>query len=211
MRTRRQLAVLLILLAVAPGCATTGARDLPGWAEARGADLMDVIGLRVALGPGLGAYLRLTEVAQLGYLSIGEAELYLPSPQGASLRAFPAVVFGLRGRYGGLWFESSTEFMLPGFSTRDYTVVNVRERPIQRESIAGYVTPNGEYDDWRYELGLGVHLIVVGIQFEVRPLQGIDFIAGLLGYDPAGDDVTGSTEMPENSAQGGSSVEISGN
>jgi hypothetical protein len=201
MRCCRPLAVLVILLAVAPGCAATGARDVSGWAEARGADLMDVIGLRVAVGPGLGVYARVTEVLQLGYLSMGRAELYLPSPSDASLRSFPAVVFGLRGRYGGIWFESSTEIMLPGFSNRDYEVAIVRERPIQRESIAGYVTPHGEYDNWEYEVGVGVHLFVLGVQAELRPFEVIDLLAGLLGYDPAGDDVTGSTDVSEDGVQ----------
>ncbi|GEM_PF-1964595 len=194
--------VVLLAGALLPGCASTGPQDFTGWAEARGADFMDVFGVRIALGPGLGAAVRVTEAIQLGYIAMGQAELTLPSPKGVSLRGFPALVFGLRGRYGGLWYESSEELRLPGFSSRDFEVSTSREQPIQRESIAGYMTPHGEYDNWRYEIGAGVYFFVAGAEAEVRPLELLDLLAGLLGYDPAGDDLPGSAEVPAGSVPG---------
>ena len=195
-------ALVLAVAACLTGCASTGPQDFTGWAEARGADFMDVFGVRIALGPGLGAAVRVTEAFQLGYIAMGQTELSLPSPTGVSLRGFPALVFGLRGRYGGLWYESSEELLLPGFSSRDYEVNTTRDQPIQRESIAGYVTPHGQYDNWRYEIGAGLHFFVAGIQAEVRPLELLDLLAGLLGYDPAGDDLPGSTTASTGSVPG---------
>lgn len=194
MRCPRQLVAVLIALTCLTACASTGPRDVSGWTEARGADLMDIFGLRIAVGPGLGATVRVTEALQFGYMAMGQAELSLPSPKGVSLRGFPAVVFGMRGRYGGIWYESSQELMLPGFSSRDYGARTVHDRPIQREVISGYVTPHGQHDNWQYEIGLGAHFLAVGVQAEVRLLEALDFLAGLLSFDPAGDDLPGLAE-----------------
>ena len=186
-----RLAPFLALFAcLGTGCAVSqGPTDGPGWLEARGADFLDMFGVRLSLGAGLGAYARATEFAQLGFMKKGPAEQDLPAPQGGSARAVPCVVIGNIGRYGGMWFESSTEGMLPGWSTRDI-VREVESRPlIVRENISGYVTPHGEYDDWRWSLGLGLHLIVAGLEAELRPLQIVDFFAGIAGFDPAGDDL----------------------
>jgi len=169
----------------APGCVSpTGPRDTLGWLEARGADLMDVVGVRVGIGPGLGAYVRATEFVQLGFLLRGPSERDIPSPNHAELRSVPCFMFGTIGRYGGAWFESTHEFMLPGWSTRDEA-----GDPIAREVLAGYVSPQGREDRWREAVGVGVHALLVGAEVEVRPFQLFDFLVGLVGYDPSADDV----------------------
>ena len=200
----RAVALMLALLLPAllgPGCAgLTGRRDVGSWFEARGADLMDVFGARVSVGVGLGAYVRATQYAQLGFMLRGPAESTLVGASEGSradsfrLRSVPCLMFGTIGRYGGLWFDSTREFMVPGWSSRDEP-----RSPIRRDVVAGIVPVEGLQDDWRGEIGLGVHLLLVGFEIEVRPWQFIDFLGGLVGYDPSGDDVPvagGGAEPP---------------
>ena len=189
--SRARLAPALLLLALLPACVGgTGRRDVGSWMEARGADFMDMVGVRVGVGVGLGVYVRATEWLQLGFMRRGPTETSLVGGSGTvreesfRVRGVPCAMFGTIGRYGGLWTESTREVMLPGYSNR-FDVVS----PIRREIIAGVVPLDGLADDWEASFGLGVHAIVLGLEAEVRPLQIVDFIAGLLGYDPAGDDV----------------------
>jgi hypothetical protein len=155
-----------------------------GWVEARGADLMDVFGVRLAFGAGLGIYVRATEYAQLGFVIRGPSEGGLPKPEDVELRSVPCLVVGTIGRYGGAWFETSSEYMFPAWSTRDSDLLY-----IHRKVIVGYVSPHGRLDAWRGAVGGGVHLLLVGVEAEVFPFEIVDFIAGLVGYDPSGDDV----------------------
>lgn len=189
------LAGLLLLLG-ASGCAAVGPRDAQGWFEARGADVMDVVGVRVAFGTGLGAYVRATRYVQLGAVYKGPAERDLPHPKDASLRSVPVFTFGTIGRYGGAWFEASQEWMLPGWSSRDGDPLL-----IDREVIAGYVTPHGRGDEWAQSFGLGAHLFLVGAEAEVRPWEIVDLVAGLVGYDPSGDDVPVASSSSSDAAE----------
>lgn len=180
----------------AGGCASSGTSSgAPSWAAARGADFMDIFGVRVAIGPGLGIYVRATRYAQLGMIRKGPGERNLPAPKGGSSRSVPYIAAGTIGRYGGLWFEESAEIMLPGWSSRDSGNRVAALYTIEREPIAGYVTPDGTRDNWDESFGGGVHLLLVGAEGEVRPYQLFDFFAGLFGYDPAGDDL-GSDGSP---------------
>jgi hypothetical protein len=196
MSPARLIACLVLAAAMAPGCAVSqGRRDPPGWLAARGADFMDIVGLRVYVGPGLGAYVRATQYVQLGILKKGPGEQDLPAPKGDDLRAIPCVGFGTIGRYGGLWLEGSSEVMFPGWSSRDRAPSAESPLAIRRETLAGYVAPHGELDMWRESFGLGAHLLLAGVEAEVRPFQLIDFLGGIAGYDPAGDD------LPDDSAR----------
>ncbi len=184
-------ALLLALLLPALGCAgATGRLDVGSWFEARGADLMDTVGVRVGVGVGLGAYARVTRYAQLGFMFRGPAERSLVGgsesarSQDFQPRALPCLMFGTIGRYGGLWTENTRELMLPGWSNRD----GLRS-PIQRESLSGSVSHDGSADGWEHELAVGLHVILLGAEVGVRPFQIVDFFAGLFGYDPSGDDV----------------------
>lgn len=192
-RVSRSLLLLGLLAACAASTACAGPagrRDVSSWMEARGADFMDVFGLRVAVGVGLGAYVRCTEYAQFGVLFRGPAESRLvvsaetPHTEDFHVRGVPCVVAGTIGRYGGLWYENSHEVMLPLYDNRDDAL-----SPIHREIIAGLVPIDGRGDDWRGSVGAGVHAFLAGGEFEVRPWQAVDFLAGLIGYDPSGDDV----------------------
>lgn len=184
MRSSR-LFVLVGVLLLTPACVSpTGPRDTLGWLEARGADLMDIVGVRVAVGAGLGAYARVTEYVQLGFMLRGPSERDIPTPNHAELRSVPCFMFGTIGRYGGAWFESTHEFMLPAWSSRDEPGT-----AIAREVLAGYVSPQGEEDLWRESVGVGAHFLLVGVELEVRPYQIFDFLGGLIGYDPSADDV----------------------
>ena len=185
----------LVLLAgfacLGTGCAgLTGPRDTGSWLEARGADFMDIFGVRLAVGPGLGVYVRATEYLQLGAMYRGPSEAQLvgaadsPGEDSFRVRGVPCLMFGTIGRWGGMWTERSREVMVPGYSNRD-----APRSPIRRESIAGIVPEDGTADNWRASFGLGLQVVVLGAEAEVRPLQILDFLGGLVGYDPAGDDV----------------------
>ncbi len=192
--------VLAAALALAPGCASAaGPRDTLGWMEARGADLMDVFGVRVAFGAGLSAYVRATEYVQLGFVLRGPDQRELPKPEDSRLRSVPCFMVGTIGRYGGAWFDTTRELMFPAWSSRDEDVLN-----IDRRVIAGYVSPHGRQDNWRGAFGAGVHLVLVGVEAEVFPWEIWDFVAGLVGYDPSGDDVPvgpPSDEDPDRAAE----------
>ncbi len=189
---RSPLAAALLLALLLPACVgPAGRRDLGSWLEARGADAMDVVGVRIGVGIGLGAYVRASEWAQLGLMRRGPAESSLLGggsgsvrEEGFRVRGVPCAMFGTIGRWGGLWTESSREIMLPAYSNRGDVIA-----PIRREIVAGAVPLDGLADDWRLSLGAGVHAVILGLEAEVRPLQMLDFLSGLLGYDPAGDDV----------------------
>jgi hypothetical protein len=190
-RRARALLLLLPLLSMLGACAgPAGRRDVGGWFTARGADFMDVLGLRIGVGIGLGAYVRATEWVQLGMMWRGPSETSLVGASGSvrtegfQVRGVPCAMMGTIGRYGGLWSEYSREVMLPGYTNRRDVVP-----PIRREVFAGVVPPDGLADDWEASFGIGVHAVVLGLEAEVRPLQFLDFLAGLLGYDPSGDDV----------------------
>ena len=195
-RARRASVLSRLVLAVglagaASGCAgLTGPRDTGSWLEARGADFMDIFGVRLAVGPGLGAYVRATEYLQLGAMYRGPSESQLvgaadsPGEDSFRVRGVPCLMFGTIGRWGGLWTERSREVMVPGYSNRDEP-----RSPIRRESIAGIVPEDGRADNWRASFGLGVQVVILGAEAEVRPLEIFDFLGGLVGYDPATDDV----------------------
>lgn len=188
---RRPLLAAALLALLLPGCiGPAGRRDAGSWLEARGADAMDIVGLRLGVGIGLGAWVRATEWAQLGLMRRGPTETDLVGGSGTAhaegfrVRGVPCAMFGTIGRWGGLWTESSREILLPAYSNRGDVVP-----PIRREVVAGAVSPDGSADDWRLSFGAGVHALILGVEAELRPVQVLDFVAGLLGYDPAGDDV----------------------
>ena len=183
--------LLLALLCASAACAgPAGRRDVSSWMEARGADFMDVFGIRVAAGVGLGAYVRLTEYVQLGVMYRGPAESRLvvssetAHTEDFRVRGVPCVVAGTIGRYGGLWYENTREVMVPGYDNREEP-----QSPIRREVIAGVVSLDGSADGWRDSFGVGLHALLIGGEVEARPWQLVDFLAGLVGYDPSGDDV----------------------
>ncbi len=163
-----------------------------GWMEARGADFMDMFGVRVAFGAGLSAYVRATEYVQLGFVMRGPDQRALPKPEDSSLRSVPCFMVGTIGRYGGAWFDATRELMFPGWSSRDSNKLH-----IDREVIAGYVSPHGKLDSWRGSVGLGVHLVLIGVEAEITPYEIWDFVGGLVGYDPSGDDVPVSFESDD--------------
>jgi len=195
-------AAAALLLTLTAGCVSaSGPRDTAGWLEARGADFMDMFGVRLGFGAGLGAYVRVTEYAQLGFMMRGPDQRELPKPEDTNLRSVPCLMVGTIGRYGGAWFDATRELMVPGWSSRDRDGLY-----IDREVIAGYVSPHGRLDNWRGSVGGGVHLLLIGAAAEVNPYEIFDFLGGLVGYDPSGDDVpVGSAELEEESEAEGES------
>lgn len=181
-----RLCTVLALAAALASCASpTGRRDVGSWLEARGADTMDLVGVRIALGAGLGAYVRATEIVQGGFMRRGSQDAQYIGTTERRLRAVPCVMFGTIGRWGGLWFDTHDEFMFPTYSSRDHGDLPA----IQREVLAGAVTTDGSGDRLEWSFGAGVHALLVGAEVEVRPFEILDLLAGLLGYDPSSDDI----------------------
>ncbi len=184
-RARALLLVFLVSLLLG-GCASSaGRRDVGSWLEARGADAMDVVGVRVALGAGLGVYARATEVVQIGFMRRGSQDAQYIGTTERRLRAVPCVMFGTIGRYGGVWFDTHDEFMFPTYSSRDHSDLP----SIHRKVLAGAVSLDGSDDRLKASIGAGVHALLVGAEAEIRPFEILDLLAGLLGFDPSSDDI----------------------
>jgi hypothetical protein len=148
-------------------------------------DVTDVVGVRVAVGPGLMARVQATE-----YVAIGAGSL------GATLRwtseKFDPHFFGWNGREGGTWIELREE---AGISTFWFCESS-------GESLAGNVTRFGCDARRVSDIGGEVHLGVVGVAAEVRVIECFDLVAGMFGADPAGDDVASiEPDQPPNAAR----------
>lgn len=186
--------LIMVLVGFSVGCAAeTGRRDTSSWLEARGADVMDTVGIRVGVGPGLGALVRVTEAMQLGFISRGAGGGELVGTSEHRARGVPVFMFGNIGRYGGAWFDEHHEIAFPGYSTREEDHTGIARKP-----IAGHVSPDGQKDGWKGSFGVNFHAILVGVEAEFRPFELVDFVAGLLGYDPSADDVPVSWETSAN-------------
>lgn len=154
-------ALLLLILAASSGCAYT--RD-------RAADLADLFVLEGGLGFGLHADVKGTDFAHLGF---GYADL-----RKASLRGRDA--YNTRDREVGL----------PASPLLVYAAV--RDGHLHR---LGHLHANGlelrdGQDRWirRFDVGAGFTAGLLMARIGFSPGEFFDFLAGLIGLDPAGDD-----------------------
>lgn len=147
--------------------------------RARGLDLVDIVSVRLSLGPGLLAHARATKWIALGVGSLGPATSW-----GLGF-AVQDHVLGWGLREGGLWTERRGEI---GISTFYYCEAEV-------EVIAGRRDDIGLLARGPWDVGAEAHLALVGLALDFRPDQVLDFIAGLIGNDPMGDD-PGSLSEP---------------
>lgn len=166
--------VVAALLACA-GCVVQPIASKPptrGWFAARGMDLSDIASVRVAVGPGLLAHARVTRFIAIG---AGELGSVAAARQGFTLDHYQ---FGWIKREGGLWTERRVEL---GIST-------LYLFEAEGESLAGDRVTFGPPARRTLDVGLDLHLALIGVAAEVRVDEVFDFVAGLFGADPLDDD-----------------------
>ena len=177
MRVRSEIAVAITLLAIA---GFTGCVHVRNGIHNMIADATDIIRLDVSgsFGTDMGAHVMLTEFAQLK--SYSYEDLY-------------RVGFG--SRHIGVWKEAR----------QDWWVCTRHGQDIQlsRESVkekvgcyapgrmrAGTEPPFRLFGEWRDEVGLGAHFLVVGARVGVRPFELLDLFTNLVGFDLSKDNST---------------------
>lgn len=196
-RSGRTLLVLLSLAAAA-GCTTAPGR----YTEQRMLDLLDAVPISLAVGNGLSAHARLTPLLGVG---AGYAEVYRFGFDD--------------GRFGPYWQEKIYAIPLlstiryqtyptdgdrwPG-GNREKKAEHDRYRANTFLFFPGYtgdgsVLPDlggdaewhrSHFDHWDWaQFEIGVVLGFVGLRVGGSGLQALDFLAGLLTFDPADDDI----------------------
>ena len=128
------------------------------WLPNRVFDLLDVVRLRLRIGPGLGAGARVTEVADITLGGWSSVFVGIPGPRGRPVINWPI----------GLETYAGAELSVLDASTED------------DEHAPNYGPA---------EVGLGLHLLILGLEVGVEPWEAVDFIVGLAFFDPVGDDL----------------------
>lgn len=128
------------------------------WLPNRVFDVLDIVRLRLRVGPGLGAGVRVTELADVTLGGWSSVFVGIPGPRGRPVINWP---FGLE-TYAG-------------------AEVSVLDASTEDDEHAPNYGPA--------EVGLGLHLLILGLDIGVEPWEAVDFIVGLAFFDPVGDDV----------------------
>ena len=122
-------------------------------------DALDVVRLRVRMGPGLAAGVRATEAADIGFGAYTSWFVGVPGPRGRRRANLP---IGLESYVGA-----------------EVSVVSAGEDEDNKEG------PN--YG--ALEIGAGVHAGVAGVDIGIDPGELVDLAAGLLFIDLLRDDL----------------------
>lgn len=147
----------------------------------RAADFADIWRANVAVGPGLGIVAFATQYLRAGAIfSYGEH-------------------FGMVGREVGFWREARLEVELMATGNNGLAIT-----PHAWSTVRGGTADNGWEPNpllegrlrWGRtrevsgpaEFGLRAHLLLIGAEMGVRFDEAVDFVAGLWGADPRGDD-----------------------
>jgi len=108
----------------------------------------------------------------------------------APLWHFRLVADGQRGRY--YWGERE---ILSGQFRVEYEGEGRKVRPATAPAnefwswLPDYKAFNEYYDRRLYDIGCSVHLIAIGVEVDFSLFELADFLCGLVGLDPAGDQV----------------------
>ncbi|MBM4044836.1 MAG: hypothetical protein FJ279_06970 [Planctomycetes bacterium] len=174
---RREMAVCALAVLFCAGCQPTRV-----YLRDRGEDLVEVVRLNVAYGPGLGATVYATSALKLGVT--GEHSRHV----------------GLDGHGFGAWGQDRFDWhlVLGGFEYghRDSPIRgSVRMNPgsgggYWRSPLLGgrYTRSETEHVCGASELGGRASLLLVGVEAGVRFWELLDFLCGLFGLDPQRDD-----------------------
>jgi hypothetical protein len=144
-----------------------------GYLGDRALDAVDVFGLHFTFGKGVIFNPQVTKYAMFGF------ERYKVSKLGFYGRE--AGGWKEKNLGGGfLWFYDNYDFY-----RRPYWGSVKRIEGKTHKNIWGEDGFRGERDLW--DVGVSLH-VVVGVGFDIRLDQFVDFAAGVVGFDPAGDD-----------------------
>lgn len=174
----RCLGLSLVLLCCGCAAQDTGAPPDPsvppaprGWLAARGLDLLDVLSLRLAAGPGLLLHARATKWIAIGAGELGPTQLWEGS------FALDCYELGWNLREGGLWTERRAEI---GISTFYYCDAECK-------ALGGCYDRCGPSAREPLDIGVEAHLALIGAGVDLRIVEIGDFLAGIAGFDPMQD------------------------
>ncbi len=146
--------------------------ETPGYFEARGNDLLDIVSVRLGWGPGLGVRVAPTRWLQAGALYRGPSD-----PYGTQWR-LPTIAVGNTGRSSGAWDVRSLEY---GFSRWYSYEEDVRPAMPGTDPWTG-----GAEDRSSTALEVGVHAGLIGADLSFDPWEVFDFALGVFGFGEGG-------------------------
>jgi hypothetical protein len=165
----RAAAALLLVLAVAPGCKSTG-----DYLHDRAMDALDMVRVHLIVGNALGMEVQVTQWVGLGFMYEEKAW-----------------AGGLQNRKFGTWDESIRAWGLLIHNWKE----NVKGIPYYSGSYGWYQRDNqpsakfyhrdGPIELWTVRGSLAV---IIGADAELRLGEVFDFVVGIFGFDPAHDD-----------------------
>lgn len=171
-RCAAMLAALLLMATV--GCAGMRNTVLSTLEDAGDIARVDVSG---AAGTDMGAHVMVTEYAQLKAYSC--EDLY---------RA------GVMTRSVGIWEDRRNDWWLGPFHRRNMSIesdsVAMLSYGLAGKAKGGRFSTMSLAAESPDEVGFGFHPILVGVRAGVRPLEFVDLLTTMVGYDLLGDNLT---------------------
>jgi hypothetical protein len=168
-RTALRAALVLCAAFFPGGCSAAAWRD-------RMHDLAQIVDVSFTMGPGLGASVRVTELAQVGFgdfdgRSVGlvEGRFAAAREQQSELGVSLLHTYAVRRESDQLLAIRHPYFGDPGFE----------EHPLSWQM---------ESDRQATDVGLGFHFFIFGVNVALHPSELLDFMAGCCGFDPQKDD-----------------------
>jgi len=161
----------LLLAATTLGGCTAGA-----WRD-RGHDFAELLEARCTFGPGLAAHARATELLQIGVTSLEEAHAI------GLMEGRVTVVREERDELG-LSLLHQYEYRRKGDELLDIRNPRFGDPGFERHPLSWQT----EHDRHLADVGLGLHIVYVGVDATFHFGELWDALAGLVGFDPSGDD-----------------------
>lgn len=191
------VAVAALLAATwAPGATAEERSARPSYIRARFLDLLDAFEVGVAAGPGIGVELNCligslgARAAKAWRVRLGQRSVFLYEKSGAY-----SVIPGYQGWYDLGLCEARNIWPAPA---------SMGTKPRKSTVRLGWKVQEGNLDPFdgpmegepvrQLDAGLDVHLLLLGARVRLRLTELVDFVGGLFGADPAGDDLGPRTD-----------------
>ena len=160
-------------------------RRLLWWLPDRLLDLADLVSFDLGLGAGLGGDVHLTRAVQIGAGAGASVGLGWHGQRSLGVRVTESDGWAL-----SLW----------GAGQRSGFDLGPGGRVVggQRFDASGHHPDGLIYQEWLdyWAVGGSAHALLVSAEVELHPMQLFDLLAGLVGFDPLGDDLA-TTEAGE--------------